>query len=58
MARATRRSTKVVVVVVIAAVVVWLLFTVVFPWVDRRLSDPVLGSVPGDITRLVVDARA
>lgn len=24
-------------------VVLWLLFAVVFPWVDRQLNDPVLG---------------
>lgn len=35
------------VLAVVAALVVWLLFTVVFPWVDRTfVSDPVLGQ-PG-----------
>lgn len=40
------RPVKIVVGVVLAAAVVWLLFTVVFPWVDRTLvSDPTLESL-------------
>lgn len=34
---------KVILVIVLAVVVVALLFTVVFPWVDRMLADPVMG---------------
>lgn len=34
---------KVVLVIILAVVVVALLFTVVFPWVDRMLADPVMG---------------
>lgn len=38
---------KVVIGVVVAAIVVLLLFTVVFPWVDRTfLADPVMQSAP------------
>lgn len=35
--------------------VVWLLFTVVFPWVDRRINDPVLGSAPEAGPTVTVD---
>lgn len=34
---------KVVLVIILAVAVVALLFTVVFPWVDRMLADPVMG---------------
>lgn len=39
------RSTTARRLAVAAAVLValWLLFAVVFPWVDRQLNDPVLG---------------
>lgn len=30
-------------VAVAVLVVLWVLFAVVFPWVDRQLNDPVLG---------------
>ncbi len=26
-------------------VVLWLLFTLVFPWVDRQLNDPAMGAL-------------
>lgn len=38
------RAVKVVLAVVLALAVVALLFTVVFPWVDRLLADPTLGA--------------
>lgn len=35
---------RVVVLAAVAVAVVWLLFTVVFPWVDQQLlTDPVMG---------------
>lgn len=37
------RAVKIVLAVVLALAVVALLFTVVFPWVDRLLADPTLG---------------
>lgn len=37
------RIIKVVLGLALAAVIVWLLFTIVFPWVDRTLiTDPTL----------------
>lgn len=38
------RAVKIVLVVALALAVVALLFTVVFPWVDRLLADPTLGA--------------
>ncbi len=38
------RAVKIVLAVVLALAVVALLFTVVFPWVDRLLADPTLGA--------------
>jgi hypothetical protein len=40
------RPVKVGLVVLLAAVAVVVLFTVVFPWVDTLLADPVLGLGP------------
>lgn len=37
------RAAKVALVAVAAALAVVVLFTVVFPWVDRMLADPTLG---------------
>lgn len=37
------RAAKVALVAVAAVVAVVVLFTVVFPWVDRMLADPTLG---------------
>lgn len=37
-----RRLVKAVALTVAIVVVVWVLFTLVFPWVDRQLNDPVL----------------
>lgn len=38
------RILRIVLIAVVLVAVVWLLFTVVFPWVDRQLvTDPVLG---------------
>lgn len=40
-----KRALKVLLFLVLAAAVVFLLFTVVFPWVDRTLiTDPTLGA--------------
>lgn len=47
MGRRRRAATPVVLAAAIL-LAVWLLFAVVFPWVDRRLSDPVLDAEPGD----------
>lgn len=43
---------KIGVVLILAVAVVALLFTVVFPWVDRMLADPVMG-----VTAVVDGAR-
>lgn len=41
-----RRVAVVAGLAVVAAVAVWVLFSYVFPWVDRTfVSDPVLGAV-------------
>jgi len=41
------RPLKVLITLVVAVVVVWLLFSYVFPWVDRNLiADPTLESAP------------
>lgn len=42
-----RRLAKLVVVAVAVVVGVWVLFTLVFPWVDRQLNDPVLSAAVG-----------
>ena len=39
----TARAARVLVLVVLAAAILVLLFTVVFPWVERNLSTPTLG---------------
>lgn len=41
-----------VVIVLLVVAAVWVLFTVVFPWVDRQLNDPVLSGA-GDRTPVV-----
>lgn len=38
------RWARIALAVVLGVVVVWLLFTVVFPWVERRMEDPTLGT--------------
>ncbi len=44
------RLVKVVLGIVLAVVIVWLLFTIVFPWVDRTLiTDPTLEAQPSRI---------
>lgn len=43
---------RILLVAVLAVVVGVLLFTVVFPWVDRMLADPVMGvSSVADVVR-------
>ncbi|HVM14509.1 MAG TPA: hypothetical protein VM287_09280 [Egibacteraceae bacterium] len=37
------RAVKAVLIAVVAVAVIIVLFTVVFPWVDRMLADPTLG---------------
>lgn len=37
------RGAKIVLAMVVAVAVVALLFTVVFPWVDRLVADPTMG---------------
>lgn len=39
---------------VVVVVVVWVLFTLVFPWVDRQLNDPVLSAAVGAHEPVVV----
>ena len=48
------RMLKVLIGLVLAVVVVWLLFTIVFPWVDRTLiTDPTLEAwSPGQLPHL------
>jgi hypothetical protein len=41
-----RRLLKVLIGVVLAVAVVYLLFTIVFPWVDRALNDPTFDAAP------------
>jgi hypothetical protein len=44
------RVLKVVLGLVVAAAVVWVLFSYVFPWVDRNLiADPTLEAAPGPV---------
>lgn len=49
MSRAERsmaaRAVRILVIVLLAAAILVLLFTVVFPWVERNLSDPTLGAL-------------
>ena len=40
------RAVKVLIGIVLAVVVVFVLFTTVFPWVDRNLNNPTLESAP------------
>lgn len=40
---AAARALRILLLVVLAAAILVLLFTVVFPWVERNLSDPTLG---------------
>lgn len=53
------RVVRIVLIVALAALVVWLLFTVVFPWVDRTfVDDPVLGvALAGEAVPVVVAPR-
>lgn len=39
------RAVRILLLVVVAAAILVLLFTVVFPWVERNLSDPTLGGL-------------
>ena len=44
------RFVKILIGLVVAVAVVWLLFTVVFPWVDRTLiTDPTLDAAPARV---------
>jgi hypothetical protein len=40
------RVVKVLIGIVVAVAVVFVLFTTVFPWVDRTLNNPTMGSAP------------
>lgn len=44
-----RRWTTRLVILLLVVVAVWILFTVVFPWVDRQLNDPVLSGAGSEI---------
>lgn len=44
-------------VVVVALIGLWLLFTQVFPWVDRQLNDPVLADRAPEAAAVVADHR-
>ena len=39
------RAVRIVLLVLLAAAVLVVLFTVVFPWVERNMEDPTLGAV-------------
>lgn len=52
-----RRLAKVAIVAVLIVLAVWVLFTLVFPWVDRQLNDPVL-SAGAAVGQPVVAAEA
>ncbi|MBW3562160.1 MAG: hypothetical protein KY437_06650 [Actinobacteria bacterium] len=39
------RGMRIALAVVLVLVVLWLLFTIVFPWVEQRMEDPTLGTV-------------
>lgn len=41
------RAVRILLLVILAAGILVLLFTVVFPWVERNLSDPTLGGPSG-----------
>jgi hypothetical protein len=44
------RALKVLIALVVAAAAVWLLFSYVFPWVDRNLiADPTLEAAPAGV---------
>lgn len=38
------RGARTAIVILIGLVVLWLLFTLVFPWVERQMEDPTLGT--------------
>lgn len=38
------RTGRIALAVVLGIVILWLLFTVVFPWVERQMEDPTLGT--------------
>lgn len=38
------RAVRIAIAVVLGAAILWLLFTTVFPWVERRMEDPTLGA--------------
>ncbi len=38
------RVVRIVVAVIAAVAILWVLFTVVFPWVEQRMEDPTLGT--------------
>jgi hypothetical protein len=42
---AVPRWLRIVLIVVVIAVTVVVLFTTVFPWVERQLEDPTMGAV-------------
>lgn len=39
------RALKVALAILVALAAIWLLFTIVFPWVEQRMEDPTLGTV-------------
>lgn len=38
------RAVRIAIIAVVGVLVLWLLFTVVFPWVEQRMEDPTLGT--------------
>lgn len=38
------RTVRIVIIAVVGVLILWLLFTVVFPWVEQRMEDPTLGT--------------
>lgn len=48
-----KRPLKILIGLIAAVAIVWLLFTIVFPWVDRTLiTDPTLESAPASTSAL------
>jgi hypothetical protein len=53
-----RRAAKIAVAVVAVVLVLWVLFALVFPWVDRQLNDPVLRAAVVQAVVMVGPRRA
>lgn len=48
------RTVRILLLIVLALGVLWLLFTVIFPWVEQRMNDPTLeGAIPAVVALAV-----